>query len=122
MRVFHARVHVHPDGRGPLAPPSLCNGLTLPVVAFEQVYSFTSDELIAAIGKPEGMSDKRFTRSSNELLRRVKMGIDSPEGHPPWRVFREVDMRAWFGRVRTTGPSESPARSVEYGRRSALRL
>lgn len=57
--------------RGPLAPPSLCNGLTLPVVAFEQVYSFTSDELIAEIGKPEGMSDKWFTRSSNELLRRV---------------------------------------------------
>ncbi len=63
--------------RGPLAPPSLCNGLTIPVVSFEQVYSFASDELVAAIGKPKGMSDERFEASSKELLRSVMQLADN---------------------------------------------
>jgi hypothetical protein len=35
--------------RGPIAPPELCNGLMVPVVYFEQLYSFDRDALIRAI-------------------------------------------------------------------------
>ncbi|MFG2995379.1 hypothetical protein [Streptomyces sp. NPDC048340] len=57
--------------RGTLAPPALCNGLTIPVVSYEQVYSFGAEELVAAIDKPKRMSDKQFEAASNELLRRI---------------------------------------------------
>ncbi|MFB7614064.1 hypothetical protein [Kitasatospora sp. NPDC056181] len=57
--------------RGPLAPPDLCNGLTLPVVSFDQIYSFDTEELVAAIDRPAGMADDLFVTSSRELLHRV---------------------------------------------------
>lgn len=46
--------------RGPTAPPSLCNGLMLPVVAFDQVYSFDRDTLIKSIPQPERAGAKEF--------------------------------------------------------------
>ncbi|MEU1283574.1 hypothetical protein [Kitasatospora sp. NPDC005856] len=57
--------------RGPLAPPSLCNGLTLPVVFFDQLYSFDSSELISAIERPEQIPDDQFESASYELLSRI---------------------------------------------------
>ncbi len=44
--------------RGPIAPPELCNGLMVPIVVFDQIYSFDRDALIKAIPRPEKMSDK----------------------------------------------------------------
>jgi hypothetical protein len=35
--------------RGPIAPPELCNGLMVPIVAFDQIYSFNRDALIRNI-------------------------------------------------------------------------
>jgi PatG C-terminal len=46
--------------RGGLAPPSMCNGLTLPVVGFDQLYSFDRDALIEAIPQPESMPDEQL--------------------------------------------------------------
>ncbi|MFD4656872.1 hypothetical protein ACFWP2_14745 [Kitasatospora sp. NPDC058444] len=57
--------------RGPLAPPSLCNGLTLPMVFFDQLYSFDSAELISAIERPEQIPADRFESASYELLGRI---------------------------------------------------
>lgn len=39
--------------KGPIAPPELCNGLMIPIVAFDQIYSFGRDVLIKSIPKPE---------------------------------------------------------------------
>src|SRR3954470_8157243 len=39
--------------RGPVAPPEMCNGLMLPVVAFDQIYSFDRESLMQAIPRPE---------------------------------------------------------------------
>src|SRR6516164_7231234 len=38
---------------GPIAPPQMCNGLMVPIVAFDQIYSFDRDALIKSIPKPE---------------------------------------------------------------------
>src|SRR5262249_18758000 len=35
--------------RGPLAPPELCNGLMVPIVMFNQLYSFDIDALVRGI-------------------------------------------------------------------------
>jgi hypothetical protein len=40
--------------RGPIAPPEMCNGLMVPMVVFEQIFSFDRDALFAAIRPPEG--------------------------------------------------------------------
>jgi hypothetical protein len=41
--------------RGPLASPEVCNGLLVPIVAFDQLYSFDEDELIREIPRPKAM-------------------------------------------------------------------
>ncbi len=38
--------------RGPIATPEQCNGLTVPIVAIDQVYSFDVDALIKSIPRP----------------------------------------------------------------------
>jgi PatG C-terminal len=35
--------------RGPIAPPEMCNGLQLPMLVCNQIYSFTFDEFVAAV-------------------------------------------------------------------------
>ncbi|MGX1274807.1 cyanobactin maturation protease PatG family protein [Streptomyces phaeoluteigriseus] len=57
--------------RGPVAPPELCNGLTVPVVVFEQIYSFDSGELIRAVERPDEIPAKDFETASRKLLDRL---------------------------------------------------
>ena len=62
--------------RGPMAPPEVCNGLTIPVVAFDQIYSFDTDsfinEISAAIGggqeqgEEEGGGKRRRRRNAGQ--------------------------------------------------------
>lgn len=48
--------------RGLTASPTVCNGLALPVVVFEQIYSFDRDSLIEAIPKPDSVPDKGLAK------------------------------------------------------------
>ncbi|MFD3502579.1 hypothetical protein ACFWWT_27680 [Streptomyces sp. NPDC058676] len=57
--------------RGPVAPPEVCNGLTVPVVTFEQIYSFDSVELIRAVKRPDEIPAKDFETASRKLLDRL---------------------------------------------------
>jgi hypothetical protein len=57
--------------RGPVAPPDMCNGLTLPVVFFDMLYSFERAELIEAIPRPEKMPAKQFTDAAGELFSHI---------------------------------------------------
>ena len=52
--------------RGRLASPDFCNGLMVPIVVFDQIYSFDRDTLIKAIPRP-----KRCRRNSS-MRRRPK--------------------------------------------------
>jgi hypothetical protein len=54
--------------RGPIAPPELCNGLMVPIVVFDQVYSFDRDALIKAIPRPEKMTGKQFEAAAGKCL------------------------------------------------------
>ena len=38
--------------RGPIAPPEMCNGLMVPIVGFDQIYSFDIDALVKSIPDP----------------------------------------------------------------------
>ena len=57
--------------RGTIAPPEMCNGLMVPVVVTEQIYSFDRDALVAAIPAPESMREReqeRFRASAGEVF------------------------------------------------------
>jgi hypothetical protein len=54
--------------RGPIAPPEMCNGLMVPIVAFDKIYSFDRDTLIKAIPRPGKASAKDFEPKAAEVF------------------------------------------------------
>ncbi|MEU4426911.1 hypothetical protein AB0F81_40340 [Actinoplanes sp. NPDC024001] len=65
---------------GPAAPPQVCGGLTLPIVFFDQLYSFDRDSLLSAIPRPEGEdapSEEQFHATAGELFDRIMQVADN---------------------------------------------
>jgi hypothetical protein len=62
---------------GPMAPPEMCNGLMVPIVAFDQLYSFDRDTLIKSIPRPEKISAKEFQPAAEELFDRIMQMTDN---------------------------------------------
>lgn len=80
---------------GPLAPPEAC-GLVVPVVAFEQLYSFDRGVLLDAIPTPEKISKAeqgRFRAMSSELLDRVLQLSDNAGATDEHRAVNYLAMR-----------------------------
>lgn len=65
---------------GPLAPPSLCNGLEVPIVFCDRVYSFEVEELVQAIPRPRGFEEESFQATGRDLFLRVGQIADNA-GH-----------------------------------------
>jgi hypothetical protein len=63
--------------RGPVAPPDYCNGLMVPIVAFDQIYRFSRDALIDAIPRPEGAQAEQWGAASRELFDRIMQMTDN---------------------------------------------
>jgi len=63
--------------RGPIAPPEYCNGLMVPIVGFDQLYSFDRDSLIKAIPRPEKTTGKQFEAAAAEVLDRILQLADN---------------------------------------------
>lgn len=64
--------------KGPLAPPEMCNGLMVPIVVFDQIYSFDIDSLIASIPRPEKTKkEERFEAAAEELFWRIMQMADN---------------------------------------------
>lgn len=79
---------------GPLAPPEACGGLVLPVVAFDQIYSFSRDELIDAIPLPESEADEeKFRQSAAELLDRFLQVADNAGATDEHRALNYLALR-----------------------------
>ena len=79
--------------RGPIAPPEVCNGLMVPVVVFDQIYSFGRDELIRAIPKPEKMAKERFGSAAEELFDRIMHMTDNAGATDEHRALNYLAMR-----------------------------
>jgi PatG Domain len=63
--------------KGPIAPPEMCNGLMVPIVFFDQIYSFDRDALMKSIPKPEKTSIKEFAPAAEELFDRIMQMADN---------------------------------------------
>jgi hypothetical protein len=79
--------------RGPIAPPEMCNGLMVPIVAFDQIYSFDRDALIKAIPKPEKITAEQFGPAAEELFNRIIQLTDNAGATPEHRAWNYLAMR-----------------------------
>jgi hypothetical protein len=79
--------------RGPIAPPEMCNGLMVPIVGFDQIYSFDRDALIKAIPKPEKTTAAQFGPAAEELFNRIMQLTDNAGATGEHRVLNYLAMR-----------------------------
>ena len=82
--------------RGPIAPAEMCNGLLLPIVIFDQIYSFGVDDLIREIPRPKSIpenQDERFRTSAKEVLDRVLQMADNAGATDEHRAVNYLAVR-----------------------------
>lgn len=79
--------------RGPIAPPEFCNGLMVPIVVSDQVYSFDRDALIKAIPRPEKQAEKQFEAAAREVLDRILQMTDNAGATDDHRALNYLAMR-----------------------------
>jgi hypothetical protein len=106
--------------RGPIAPPELCNGLMVPIVAFDQVYSFDVDALIGSIPRPERVTAERFRPTAEELFMRIVQLADNAGATDEHRALNYLTVRypaiyartaeAFAGNASLTGVEVRPSR------------
>jgi hypothetical protein len=79
--------------RGPIAPPDLCNGLMVPIVAFDQIYSFDRDSLIKAIPMPEKATTEAFQSAAEAVFDRIMQMTDNAGATDEHRALNYLAMR-----------------------------
>lgn len=97
--------------RGPFAPPEMCNGLMIPIVIFDQIYSFDRDSLIKAIPRPEKTSAKEFAPAAEELFDRIMQMTDNAGATDEHRALNYLAVRY---------PRIYEAASEAFGRNESL--
>ena len=78
---------------GPIAGPHLCNGLLVPIVVFDQIYSFDREALIQAIPKPDKKPAKDFAPVAEELLDRIMQMADNAGSTADHRALNYLAVR-----------------------------
>ena len=79
--------------KGRIAPPEVCNGLMVPIVAFDQIYSFDRDSLIKAIPRPEKTSAKEFGPAAEEMFDRIMQMTDNAGATDEHRALNYLAVR-----------------------------
>jgi hypothetical protein len=79
--------------RGPLAPPEMCNGLLVPIVGFDQLYSFDRDSLIASIPRPDAIPAERFADAAAEVFDRIMQMTDNAGATDEHRALNYLTVR-----------------------------
>ena len=79
--------------RGPIAPPEMCNGLMVPIIVFDQIYSFDRDTLIKAIPRPAKTTAKEFGPAAEELFDRIMLAADNAGATDEHRALNYLAVR-----------------------------
>jgi hypothetical protein len=79
--------------KGPIAPPELCNGLMVPIVIFEQIYSFDRESFIKSIPRPEKISEADFGPAAQELFDRIMQMTDNAGATDEHRALNYLAVR-----------------------------
>jgi hypothetical protein len=92
----------------------MCNGLMIPIVAFDQIYSFDRDALIASIPRPESIpaeQEEAFRASAGELFDRIMQAADNAGATDEDRALNYLTVRY---------PAIYARAAEEFGRNSSL--
>ena len=97
--------------KGGLAPEWMCGGLILPIVAFDQVYSFHRNDLIASL--PE--ADAKSSPTGKELLERMMQLTDNAGSSDEHRAINYLVVRypAIYAAVATAYGNNESLTAVE---------
>jgi hypothetical protein len=79
--------------RGPIATPDVCNGLLVPIVAFDQIYSFDRDSLIKAIPRPDKIPAAEFGAAAAEVFDRLMQIADNVGASDESRAMNYLAVR-----------------------------
>jgi PatG C-terminal len=79
--------------KGPIASPQMCNGLMVPIVVFDQIYSFDRDALLKAIPKPAKTSAEHFEPAAAEVFDRVMQIADNAGATDEHRALNYLAVR-----------------------------
>jgi hypothetical protein len=79
--------------RGPVASPEMCNGLMVPIVFFDHIYSFDRDALIKSIPRPEKVPAKEFYPAAEELFDRIMQMTDNAGSTDEHRALNYLAVR-----------------------------
>jgi cyclic patellamide precursor peptide PatG len=79
--------------RGPIAPPDVCNGLSVPIVSFTQLYSYDEESLIRSIPKPRELSKEQFIPAAERLFREIMQVADNAGATDEHRALNYVATR-----------------------------
>jgi PatG C-terminal len=97
--------------RGPIAPAELCNGLMIPIVVFDHIYSFDRDALIKSIPRPEKIAVKDFAPAAEELFDRIVQMTDNAGATDEHRALNYLAVRY---------PAIYAKASEQFGRNASL--
>jgi PatG C-terminal len=96
---------------GPMAPPEMCNGLQVPIVVFDHMYSFDVDTLIKAIPRPPGIPEDKFGATAEEVFYRIMQLADNAGAADEHRALNYLAVR--YGAIYATA-------AEAHGRNAAL--
>ncbi|GII75703.1 hypothetical protein Sru01_06850 [Sphaerisporangium rufum] len=78
---------------GPPAPADRCNGLVVPMVAFDQIYSFDTESFLAAIPCPDDLPEDAFRAAAREVLARLSRLADNAGAADEHRALNYLTVR-----------------------------
>jgi len=71
----------------------MCNGLMVPIVVFDQIYSFDRDSLIKSIPRPEEIAENGFGETAEELFVRIMQMADNAGATDEHRALNYLAVR-----------------------------
>lgn len=79
--------------RGPVASLDACNGLMVPIVLVDQLYSFDREALLKAIPRPEKSTEKQFAAAAADVFDRILQMTDNAGATDDHRALNYLAMR-----------------------------
>ena len=71
----------------------MCNGLLVPIVMVDQIYSFDRDALMKAIPKRKGESEDQFKKTSEALFNNIIQVADNAGATDEHRAINYLAVR-----------------------------
>lgn len=81
--------------RGPMSSPEMCNGLVVPIVIVDQIYSFDRDTLMKAIPKRKEKStnDAQFRKTADAIFNHINQIADNAGAIDEHRALNYLAVR-----------------------------